>query len=131
MSYTKRDLKIRKKKVTRKDLESVFQVTPEEAKKALRAINGDISDHELYQAPKVSQLYHFDRGYAVQLFLDHVLGTMGVEGTRDYSYLNTGDTYSSTLVWLEGDNAPFISTWGDVQEAIDMLKEKEGEESCW
>lgn len=51
--------------------------------------------------------------------LDALLGTFGVEAfqTRDgtwVEYLNTGDTYSPTIVLMSGNYR--IASWGDIAE---------------
>ena len=57
--------------------------------------------------------------------MDEVLGTHGVEGlgppsgssfAPPYEYLNTGDSYTATLVYRRRTNTLTISSWGDIAE---------------
>ena len=57
--------------------------------------------------------------------IDKIMGTHGVEGlgpqrARDYApayeYLNTGDTYASTLIFDRDKDRLFVGSWGDVAE---------------
>lgn len=49
--------------------------------------------------------------------LDEVVGSYGVEGLDDGSlYLNTGDTYSPTLLYSAKTGTIRLTTWGDYVE---------------
>jgi|694.fasta_scaffold70168_11 hypothetical protein len=49
--------------------------------------------------------------------LDEVVGSYGVEGLDDGSlYLNTGDTYSPTLLYSARSGTIRLTTWGDYVE---------------
>jgi hypothetical protein len=57
--------------------------------------------------------------------MDQIMGTHGVEGlgpTRSgdyapaYEYLNTGDTYATTLIYDRARDALKIGSWGDIAE---------------
>ena len=52
-------------------------------------------------------------------------GFFGIEYVTDvygkvmFTYINTGDTYSATIVRRNGSNTYRISTWGDEVEALE------------
>ena len=57
--------------------------------------------------------------------MNEIMGTYGVEGLGPdvhgptpppYEYLNTGDTYGTTLIYRRRDNSLNIGSWGDIAE---------------
>lgn len=79
---------------------------------------------------KVCKLYEKARKhekYSYQVWLDKICNTFGIEEIFEVSpqypdsdeigfeYLNTGDTYQSTIIFDEGKT--YISSWGDTLEA--------------
>lgn len=61
------------------------------------------------------------RRYGRMLALNHALDMFGVEhigqcGERAFSYLNTGDSYGTTLIQFEDKESIFVSSWGDIVE---------------
>lgn len=58
--------------------------------------------------------------------MDQILGTYGVEGLGAgnafdgpaYEYLNTGDTYATTLIYSRKADALTIGAWGDIAERM-------------
>lgn len=57
--------------------------------------------------------------------MNEVMGTYGVEAlgpdvhgynAPPYEYLNTGDTYATTLIYRRRDNSLNIGSWGDIVE---------------
>lgn len=101
---------------------------PDAAKKAAGLLNGDIDPDTVLD--RVLMLDHNER---VMEALNKVLDCHGVEGlTPDGAiypigcYLNTGDTYSPTVV-LDEDGAFHLTTWGDFLEGWESEQAEEGE----
>lgn len=62
--------------------------------------------------------------YKRMLALNHALDMYGVVhtgqfGEKGFSYLNTGDTYGTTLIQFDDSNAIILSSWGDIVERGD------------
>jgi hypothetical protein len=55
----------------------------------------------------------------LQAALDDVIDSHGVEGvsSMDIEFLNTGDAYTGTLLWHEGD--VYLTTYGDAVESLE------------
>jgi hypothetical protein len=63
--------------------------------------------------------------------LDSILGTYGVECLRlardsefeapAYEYLNTGDTYGTTLIYSRRGDSLTIGSWGDIAETRECV----------
>jgi len=128
----------------KKLLEAFRDLRPEEAKliRALaRAVDADSADvdplEELvdkyvpgtakYVRSMFSNPYrsHMWRVTVALHAMDEVMGTYGVEALGPdvggpspppYEYLNTGDTYATTLIYRRRDNSLNIGSWGDIAE---------------
>ena len=87
----------------------------------------------------LNQCYHKPRKNEIALeMLDELFNTCGVEGISDdrfyvdryhgnivASYVNTGDTYSATLLLDHLASRWRLTTWGDFVESLDAKVERE------
>lgn len=116
------------------DIAAAFDCSDDDAKLALQIMNGLIDFDDLSRFPKteqwISSCYHKPNDTEIQLHcLDELLDTYGVEvlSTNEWidsyymyiraSYLNTGDTYTSTIILDHKKNRWLLSSWGDFVEA--------------
>jgi hypothetical protein len=77
---------------------------------------------QMYNSPYNSGMW---RRTVVLDAINHLVGGYGVEalgpnigGTKapPYEYINTGDTYNTTLIYRRSSDNLFIGTWGDIAE---------------
>lgn len=121
-----------------------FDVSLQEAKLALKIMKGQVSviDHP-ERFPKtcewVRSCFSAPPQNEVALkALDELLDTCGVEGIehdgiyvdsyhRHFvgSYLNTGDTYTTTIVLDHINNEWLLTSWGDFYESLDLETESD------
>jgi hypothetical protein len=106
--------------ITIESLVEAFKVDTVTATQAMQVLRGAYSVKELGEiAPKAfGQLHHgfCEPLYAQQLALNTLLGCFGVEhidNGEGADYLNTGDTYSVTLLWDNETNEILLTSWGD------------------
>jgi hypothetical protein len=127
-------------------LERFRDLTPEDAKlirTLAKAVDEDIpghfadplrdlvEDHTPDTAKYVRSMYsdpydsHIWRVTVALHATNEIMGTYGVEGLGPdiggptpppYEYLNTGDTYATTLIYRRRDNSLNIGSWGDIAE---------------
>jgi len=123
-----------------KNLQERLGLTPEQAR-LVRALAHACDDGEVLCAlveasvPKTAgyvRSMHSDP-YHSQIWrvtvalhaMDQVVGTFGVEGlgparggdyAPPYEYLNTGDTYGTTLLYRRKTDTLTIGSWGDIAE---------------
>jgi hypothetical protein len=79
----------------------------------------------------IRQCYHRPDDVSLQLSaLNELINGFGVEGlgkndrapyTPPFEYINTGDTYNTTIIRDNRKDRFFISTWGDVVETHPRL----------
>lgn len=102
-----------------KTLETVFGEKAREARRILEMTRAQLEDLPA-GAERVKECYHLPKTYDVRLHCLDALGkTCGIEGfwtaRKGYcTYLNTGDTYSPTIMWFDGRYQ--VASWGDVAE---------------
>jgi len=91
---------------------------PEAAEKAAALLNGSLDPDTV-----LGRLLHLDRNERILEALNMVLDCHGVESlTPDGSiypigaYVNTGDTYTTTII-LDEDGEFHVTSWGDFLEA--------------
>lgn len=91
---------------------------PEAAEKAAGLLNGDIDPDSILEATLL-----LDHDELILEALNVILECHGVEGlTPDGcmapigAYVNTGDTYATTVI-LDEDGAFHVTSWGDFLEA--------------
>jgi len=101
---------------------------PEAGEKAAALLNGTLDPDTVLES-----VLMLDRNERVLEALNKVLDCHGVEGiTPDGSvypigaYINSGDTYSLTVV-LDEDGEFHLTTWGDFLEAWEREQAEEGE----
>jgi hypothetical protein len=124
-----------------KTLTANFRISPDEAK-LIRKIATTADDGEELKTlidarvPATSSYVRslFSNPYRSRIWrttvalhaMNDIMGTHGVEGlgpgrsgdyAPPYEYLNTGDTYASTLVFDRDKDRLFISSWGNIAEA--------------
>jgi hypothetical protein len=107
---------------TAKDISEAFQVSMPKARAIMKVcrlwLNSSWSDRQDYEQ-----------------WLDKACGTFGIEGVLedpiafpdcteqiDFYYLNTGDTYNTTLLFLDPKYGPceiLLTSWGDYMEQWD------------
>ena len=111
-------------------LAKYLDITPFQAKEVrrildLRLVEGERSEHES-DSPEY-ELWHDSHSRKLYMIDRLKLGGFhGVEITRStydtqhtfngLSYLNTGDTYGSTLLYDHGRGKWLLSSWGDIVE---------------
>jgi hypothetical protein len=105
-----------------------FQIDKQTAQTVRGLVKGTIDPETV--SPKtvqwVGQCYNRPGEVALILSaLNDVLGMYGVEGlgkndchpyNPPFEYLNTGDSYATTIVYKSTTDHFFISSWGDVAE---------------
>jgi hypothetical protein len=124
-----------------KTLCATFRLTPEQAgliKRLAKAtdnadklreiIEAECPGTEAYVRSMYSDPYnsHMWRVTVALHAMDRILGTYGVEGLGPlpsnfqdgppYEYLNMGDTYDTTLVYVRDTDTLRIACWGDIAE---------------
>jgi hypothetical protein len=122
------------------NLQSALNLTPEQAK-LVRAIGHATDDEEILSSlieahvPETHKYVlsmsgdpyssHMWRGTVALHAMDTIIGTHGVEGfgprsahsyAPAYEYLNTGDSYGTTLIYRRKTNTITIGDWGSIAE---------------
>ena len=122
------------------NLQSRLGLTPEQAK-LVRALAHAADDGEVLSTiveasvPKTAEYVRRMHGdpYGSHMWrvtvalhaMDQVIGTFGVEPlgptsgpsyAPPYEYLNTGDTYGTTLIYRRKTDSLTIGSWGDIAE---------------
>lgn len=93
----------------------------------LNDIIAGVHDDNLTEFDSVRALYnHSDKPYERMLAINEILkkfdcAVFGIEGSGtdswgNYSYINTGDPYDSTLCYNERTNEFLIESWGTLEE---------------
>ena len=125
--------------ITAAQIEQTFQTNTELAKKVAAILGGQF-DETLDEYASVRQLYSYsDIPYMRLLAANEELsdfGCFGVEGIypdppnshADIMYLNTGDTYSSTIVFDLNTAEFVIGCWGDFEEQAQADYDEDSEE---
>lgn len=92
---------------------------------ALRIIRLEVDPATLPLAETIQRPWHSRHALRMAL-LDSLLGTHGVEslgGDPDshkappFEYLNTGDSYTATVVWYRSSGRFYIRCYGDIVES--------------
>ena len=104
-----------------------FGISKKKAQTIRRLMKGEVNPHEIIPYPRV---YYYEHPwyYHVMLAIDKVLDAYGVEAiqgedpdgdTHYFDYINTGDAYSTTILYRPDHNRFYITTWGDVVESLE------------
>jgi len=129
------------------DIAKVFDVSLDDAKLALKIVNWKVKPTELPdRLPKTCDQYkyldtdRFGADCSCRLdALDELLGTFGVEPIRTTEhidrywfdcracYLNTGDTYNTTILFDTKKERFYLTSWGDFVESLDGKKDDNGD----
>ena len=129
------------------DIAKAFDVSLDDAKLALKIINWRVKPTDLPdKLPNTCDQYKYldtDRlGADCSCRLDalnELLGTFGVEPIRTTEhidrywfdcracYLNTGDTYNTTILFDTKKDRFYLTSWGDFVESLDGKKDDNGD----
>jgi hypothetical protein len=129
------------------DIAETFDVSLDDAKLALKIINWKVKLADF--ADKLPKTYDEFRYLDTDNFgidcscrlaaLDELLGTFGVEPIRTTEhidrywfdcracYLNTGDTYNTTILFDTKKDRFYLTSWGDFVESLDGKKDDNGD----
>ena len=130
------------------DIAEVFDVSLDDAKLALRIMNWKVKPTDLPdKLPKTYDQYRY-LDLDTEMFgtncecrltaLNELLGTFGVEPIRTSEhidgfwfdcracYLNTGDTYHTTILFDTKKDRFYLTSWGDFVESLDGKKDEGG-----
>ena len=109
---------MRKRMPSVKTLSVVFKDNAKQARKVLGMSFVELSE-TLHGAARIAECYNLPSTSDIRMHvLDALAGTHGVESFDTHKgmcmYLNTGDTYTATLVFFQGKYS--VATWGDIAE---------------
>jgi hypothetical protein len=129
------------------DIAEAFDVSLDDAKLALKIINWKVKPTDLPdRLPKTDDEFRyldtdkFGIDCSCRLAaLDELLGTHGVESIRTTEhidrywfdcracYLNTGDTYNTTILFDTKKDRFYLTSWGDFVESLEGKKDDNGD----
>lgn len=108
-------------RMTVKNLQQINHVPPENAKDCMEAFK--LSTDELVEKyPEVFKRFYNQpcRSETLLLVFNHILGMYGIESFDhkgiSYSYLNSGDSYSLTVIYNYRKGNFTLNCWGDIVE---------------
>jgi len=131
-----------------------FDVSLDDAKLALKIMNWKVKPTDFPdKLPKTCDQYRYldtqfgdlyDRDFGADCScrltaLDELLGTFGVEPIRTTEhidrywfdcracYLNTGDTYNTTILFDTKKDRFYLTSWGDFVESLEGKKDDNGD----
>lgn len=129
------------------DIAKAFDVSLGNAKLALKIINQQaIPTRFINKLPNTCERYRYvdldrygNRCSCWLCALNEILGTHGVESIRTSefidrywfdcraAYLNTGDTYNTTILFDTKKDRFYLTSWGDFVESLDGRKDSNGD----
>lgn len=126
-------------KITQKDLAELTRTCkdPQAALKAVKILNGTLDPESIEAvATWVRRCFHRPRKSELKMAaLDAVLDGFGVEAITDENtgellatYVNQGDTYTTTIVRNARTGEYLLTSWGDFLEAHEREAAEEREE---